>query len=148
MRQCHISCDISSQYLSHNTFGFKGEQNSKRFCSLFVFWSIHVTCMFVFHSTSPYSNPNALQATWNVECFVSSIVRICSKEVTPNITISRRWRKKHSPIAGRTKYIHPTTFYPCCRAKQIFFQIFQTWSTWKSTYTTFHPFAFWVLYAK
>ncbi len=149
---CHVSCNILSQYLSHNTFGFKGEQNSKRvtkkFLSFFVCWSIHVSRMHMSHFVLSCSNPNALQVAWNVGCFVSSTIQRCLKKVAFSRTISRRCKKKHSPTAGCTKYIRPTTFSPCYRANQTFFQIFQTWSTGKSVWTTFCPFAFWALYTK
>ncbi len=144
MCQCRISCDISSWYFSHNTSGFEEKQNSKRitkrFLSLFAFWSIHASRMHMCHYVSSYSNPNVLQATWNVGCFVSLIVRRCSKAVVPGTTVSRRRRKKHSPTAGCTKYIHPIAFSPRCQAYQSFSRIFQTWSIGKSTYTTSaHP---------
>ncbi len=149
---CHISCNISFRYLSHNTYGCKGKQNNKivtkRFLSLFAFWSIHASRMHVSHFASSYNNPNALQATWNVEWSISSTVQRCSKEVVLGTTVSRRQRKKRSPTARCTKYIHPTTFSPRCQADQTFSRIFQTWSTWKSAYTTFRPSSFWTLYAK
>ncbi len=151
MCRCRISCDISSRYLSHNTSRFKGEQNSKivikKFLSLFPFWSIHASHMHLSHSASSCSNPNAPQAAWKVECSMLSTIQRCLKKVAPSTTISR-WRKKHSPTTGCTKYIRPTTFSPRCRADQTFSRIFQTWSTGKSTYTTFHPSTFWALYAK
>ncbi len=144
MRRCRILCDISSRYLSHDTFGFKGKQNNKRvtkrFLSLFASWSTHVSRMHVSHSASSCSNPNALQTAWNVGCSVSSTIQRCSKEVTPGMTVRRRRRKKLSLTARCTKYIHPTTFSPRCQANQTFSQIFQTWSTGKSAYTTFRPF--------
>jgi hypothetical protein len=106
------------------------------------------THMHMSHSMSSCSNPSAPQATWNVGCSVPSIVRKCSKEVTPGTTVSRRWRKKGSPMAGCMKYIRPIAFSPYYRANQTFSRIFQTWLVGKSTYTTFRPFAFWALYAK
>ncbi len=152
MCRCRVSCDISSQYLSHNTSEFKGEQNSKRitkrFLSLFASWLKHASRMHVSHSASSCNKPNAPQAAWNVSYSVSSTVQRCSKEVAPSTTISRRQRKKRSPTAGCTKYIHPTVFSPSCRVDQTFFRIFQTWSARKSAYTTFCPSAFWTLYAK
>jgi hypothetical protein len=152
MRRCRVSCDISSQYLSHNTYGFKGEQNNKRvtkrFLSRFASWLIHASRMHLSHSVSSWSNPSALQASWNVRYFVSSTIWRCSKEVVHGTTISRRWRKKCSPAVGCKKYIHPTAFSPRCWANQTFTRMFQTWSARKSTYTTFRPSAFWTLYAK
>jgi hypothetical protein len=152
MRQCRISCDISSQYFSHNTSGCKGEQNNKiitkKFFSFFVFWLIHVSCMHMSHSASSYNNPNVLQVAWNVKCFVSSTIQIFSKEVMPITTISRRQRKKRSLAARCIKYIRPTTFFPHCQADQFFSWIFQTQSPGKSVYTTFCASAFWTLYAK
>ncbi len=152
MCQCHVLCDISSQSLSHNTFEFKGKQNSKRitkrFLNLFASWSIHASCMHVSHFALPCSNPNAPQAAWNIKCSMLSTVRRCSKEVALSTTVSRRWRKKHSPAVGCTKYICPTTFSPRCWVDQTFSWISQTWSIRKSTYTTFCPSTFWVLYAK
>jgi hypothetical protein len=109
---------------------------------------IHASRMRMSHYVSSCSNPSILQAAWNVGCFVSSIVRRYSKEVTPGRTISRRRRKKCSLAVGCTKYIRPKTFSPRCRANHTFSQISQTWSAGKSAYTMFHPFAFWALYAK
>jgi hypothetical protein len=133
MRWCRISCDILFRYISLNSSKFKGEQNNKRitkiFLNLFASWSIHVARMHVCHYASSYNNPNALQATWNIRCSMSSTIERCSKEVAFDTTISRRRKKKHSPTTGCTKYIRPTTFSPRCQAGQTFSRIFQTWST-------------------
>ncbi len=146
MCQCRVSCDISSRYLSHNTSGFKGKHHSKkvtkRFLSLFAFWSIHAPYMHMCHSVSSYSNPNVPQATWNVECSMSLTVRRCSKMIAPNTTVSRRRRKKHSPMVGCKKYICPIAFSPCYQVDQTFSWIFQTWLVGKSMYTTFRPSTF------
>ncbi len=129
MRWRRVSCNISSWYFSHNISVLKGEQNSKRvtkrFFSLFASWLIHASHMHVSHSALSWSNPNVPQVAWNVGSFVLSIVQRCSKKVAHGTTVSRRRRKKRSPMARCTKYIRPIAFSPRCRLTKLFINFFK-----------------------